>query len=139
MKKKKTTIMLFSKRLFFNFNNKVKLLKHLSTTVNSNNNISVKRTSLYEFHVENGGKMVNFGGFLLPVQYNDLSIVNSHLYTRNNASLFDVSHMLQTEISGKLKKSSFSHLSCFLFIYSSFFRFKGKVAWIIWKVYVPQT
>lgn len=58
-------------------------------------------TALYNFHVEKGGKIVNFGGFLLPVQYSDLSIVNSHLYTRKNASIFDVSHMLQTEIRGK--------------------------------------
>lgn len=45
--------------------------------------------------------MVNFGGFLLPVQYNDLGIAASHIHTRNNASIFDVSHMLQTEIKGK--------------------------------------
>lgn len=45
--------------------------------------------------------MVNFAGYYLPVQYNDLSITNSHLHTRKNASLFDVSHMLQTEITGK--------------------------------------
>lgn len=57
-------------------------------------------TPLYQFHKENGGKMVNFGGFMLPVQYGDLSIVNSHLHTRRDASLFDVSHMLQTEITG---------------------------------------
>uniref|UniRef100_A0AAR5PE67 Aminomethyltransferase n=1 Tax=Dendroctonus ponderosae TaxID=77166 RepID=A0AAR5PE67_DENPD len=57
-------------------------------------------TSLYEFHVRNGGKIVNFGGFLLPVQYSDQSIVNSHLFTRKSASIFDVSHMLQTEIRG---------------------------------------
>ncbi|CAH1992595.1 unnamed protein product [Acanthoscelides obtectus] len=58
-------------------------------------------TALYDFHVQKGGKIVNFGGFMLPVQYSDLSIVNSHLFTRKNASLFDVSHMLQTEIKGK--------------------------------------
>lgn len=45
--------------------------------------------------------MVNFGGFMLPVQYNDLGIAASHLHTRKNASLFDVSHMLQTEIIGE--------------------------------------
>ncbi|CAH0549248.1 unnamed protein product [Brassicogethes aeneus] len=60
-----------------------------------------ERTALYDFHVNKGGKIVNFGGYLLPVQYNDLSIVNSHLFTRKNASIFDVSHMLQTEIFGK--------------------------------------
>ncbi|XP_060533440.1 aminomethyltransferase, mitochondrial [Cylas formicarius] len=58
-------------------------------------------TPLYNFHVKNGGKIVNFGGFLLPVQYGDQSIVASHLFTRKSASLFDVSHMLQTEIKGK--------------------------------------
>lgn len=58
-------------------------------------------TSLYNFHMKNGGKIVNFGGYNLPVQYNDQSIVNSHLFTRKNASIFDVSHMLQTEIKGK--------------------------------------
>lgn len=58
-------------------------------------------TALYKLHIENGGKMVNFGGFMLPVNYSDLSIMNSHLFTRRKASLFDVSHMLQTEIFGK--------------------------------------
>uniref|UniRef100_A0A6P7EY19 Aminomethyltransferase n=1 Tax=Diabrotica virgifera virgifera TaxID=50390 RepID=A0A6P7EY19_DIAVI len=64
------------------------------------NDAKGETTALYNFHVENGGKIVNFGGFMLPVQYNNLSIVNSHLFTRSNASLFDVSHMLQTEIRG---------------------------------------
>lgn len=63
--------------------------------------VKAEGTALFDFHVERGGKIVNFGGFLLPVQYSDLSIVNSHLFTRKSASLFDVSHMLQTEIYGK--------------------------------------
>ncbi|XP_057666605.1 aminomethyltransferase, mitochondrial [Diorhabda carinulata] len=63
-------------------------------------NVVGEKTALYDFHVENGGKIVNFGGYLLPVMYNDFSMVNSHLFTRKNASLFDVSHMLQTEIRG---------------------------------------
>lgn len=61
---------------------------------------SATKTSLFDFHVQKGGKMVNFGGFMLPVQYADQSISNSHVFTRENASLFDVSHMLQTEIQG---------------------------------------
>ncbi|XP_044763711.1 aminomethyltransferase, mitochondrial [Coccinella septempunctata] len=60
-----------------------------------------EKTALYDFHVENGGKMVNFGGFLLPVQYSDLGIAASHVHTRKEASIFDVSHMLQTEVKGK--------------------------------------
>lgn len=84
------------KRLLVSVRNNVKTWRYLSA-----NDKKHEVTSLYDFHVENGGKMVNFGGFLLPVQYNDLSIVNSHLHTREEASLFDVSHMLQTEISGE--------------------------------------
>lgn len=66
-------------------------------------------TALYDFHVENGGKMVNFGGFMLPVQYSDLGISASHLHTRKSASLFDVSHMLQTEILGEKIKMSLKY------------------------------
>lgn len=52
-----------------------------------------KKTQLYDFHVSNGGKMVEFGGFLMPLQYTDLSHKDSHIWTREKASLFDVSHM----------------------------------------------
>ena len=39
--------------------------------------------------------MVPFAGWSMPVQYEDTSIINSSLHTRQNSSLFDVSHMLQ--------------------------------------------
>lgn len=39
--------------------------------------------------------MVEFAGWSMPVQYSNLSIINSTLHTRKHASLFDVSHMLQ--------------------------------------------
>ncbi|XP_018915932.2 LOW QUALITY PROTEIN: aminomethyltransferase, mitochondrial [Bemisia tabaci] len=58
------------------------------------------RTSLYDLHVQNSGKMVDFAGYLLPVQYGNVSITESHLHTRSQCSIFDVSHMLQTEITG---------------------------------------
>lgn len=51
------------------------------------------RTALYELHIENGGKMVPFGGYEMPVQYSDLSVGESHKWTREKASLFDVGHM----------------------------------------------
>lgn len=60
----------------------------------------VKKTSLYEFHIKNGGKMVSFSNYLMPVKYTD-SITTSHQHTRQLCSLFDVSHMLQTKIYGK--------------------------------------
>lgn len=58
------------------------------------------KTSLYDFHVKHGGKMVSFAGHLLPVQYSNMSVSASHIHTRNSASLFDVSHMLQTTVTG---------------------------------------
>lgn len=65
-------------------------------------NEPLKRTTLYDFHVKKGGKMVPFAGYEMPVLYTgDLSIRDSHLHTRSKASLFDVSHMLQFEVRGK--------------------------------------
>lgn len=59
------------------------------------------KTPLYNLHTKYGGKVVDFAGFLLPVQYSDLSLSESHLFTRKSASIFDVSHMLQSNVRGK--------------------------------------
>ncbi|XP_003694854.3 aminomethyltransferase, mitochondrial [Apis florea] len=59
-----------------------------------------RKTCLYDLHVENRGKIINFSGWLLPVQYQE-AIATSHLHTRTFASLFDVGHMLQTRVCGK--------------------------------------
>ncbi|XP_076758242.1 aminomethyltransferase, mitochondrial [Xylocopa sonorina] len=59
-----------------------------------------RKTCLYDLHVKNKGKIVNFSGWLLPVQYQD-AIAASHLHTRTFASLFDVGHMMQTQVFGK--------------------------------------
>jgi hypothetical protein len=53
----------------------------------------VAKTGLYDLHSKYGAKFVPFGGYSMPVQYNDLSIVDSHHWTREKASLFDVGHM----------------------------------------------
>lgn len=53
----------------------------------------LRKTQLYDLHVAHGGKMVPFGGFSMPLQYSDLSHVESHMWTREKASVFDVSHM----------------------------------------------
>jgi Aminomethyltransferase folate-binding domain len=52
-----------------------------------------KKTSLFDFHVARGGKIVNFAEYLLPVQYADQGLVQSHSHTRaaDCASIFDVS------------------------------------------------
>ncbi|XP_034633205.1 aminomethyltransferase, mitochondrial isoform X1 [Trachemys scripta elegans] len=60
----------------------------------------LKQTPLHAFHRQQGGKMVNFAGWSMPVQY-ALSHLESHLHTRQHCSLFDVSHMLQTKVFGR--------------------------------------
>ncbi|KAF4743158.1 hypothetical protein FOZ62_013347 [Perkinsus olseni] len=61
----------------------------------------LKRTALYDFHLAHGGKMVDFAGWSMPVQYKDTGIITSCLHTRADASLFDVSHMGQLRVYGK--------------------------------------
>ncbi len=56
------------------------------------------KTALYERHVATGGRIVEFGGYALPVQYK--GIVAEHTHTRESASLFDVSHMGQVVVTG---------------------------------------
>ena len=60
---------------------------------------SLRRTPLYDLHVELGGKMVPFAGYEMPVQY-PAGILKEHLHTRAKAGLFDVSHMGQRFLIG---------------------------------------
>lgn len=55
---------------------------------------ALKKTPLFDFHRAHGGKMVEFAGWSMPVQYKD-SHISSHMHTREHCSVFDVSHMLQ--------------------------------------------
>ena len=56
-------------------------------------------TPLNALHRELGGKMVEFAGYEMPVQY-PAGIMAEHLHTRTQAGLFDVSHMGQVKLSG---------------------------------------
>ena len=58
-----------------------------------------KRTPLYESHVAAGGRMVPFAGYEMPVHYST-GILTEHNWTRENAGLFDVSHMGQAFLLG---------------------------------------
>ena len=58
-----------------------------------------KKTSLYEEHIKLGAKIVPFGGWAMPVQYE--GIIKEHHATRNSAGLFDVSHMGEVYIKGR--------------------------------------
>ncbi|HBY08434.1 MAG TPA: glycine cleavage system aminomethyltransferase GcvT [Chloroflexi bacterium] len=51
----------------------------------------LRRTPIYDLHVELGGKMVPFAGWEMPVRYG--SVMDEHLAVRNAAGLFDVAHM----------------------------------------------
>ena len=57
-------------------------------------------TPLDLLHHELGGRMVNFAGYSMPVQYSR-GIIKEHLHTRSQAGLFDVSHMGQIVVSGQ--------------------------------------
>ena len=59
---------------------------------------SLLETPLVGWHAANGGRMVDFAGWRMPVQY--ASIVEEHLATRRAAGLFDVSHMGRLTIGG---------------------------------------
>ena len=56
-------------------------------------------TACYDLHLAAGGKMVEFAGYQMPVQYSD-GILTEHLHTRSQAGLFDVSHMGQLIVKG---------------------------------------
>jgi aminomethyltransferase len=60
---------------------------------------ALRRTPLYDAHVKLGGKIVPFAGYEMPVHY-PTGILTEHNWTRENAGLFDVSHMGQCSIIG---------------------------------------
>ncbi len=60
---------------------------------------TAKRTALYDEHVRLGARLVPFASYDMPVQY-PTGILTEHGWTRENAGLFDVSHMGQCFIEG---------------------------------------
>ena len=60
---------------------------------------ALKRTPIYDLHVELGGKMVDFAGWEMPVNY-PMGIMGEHKQCREKAALFDVSHMGQVILRG---------------------------------------
>lgn len=67
-----------------------------------------KKTSLYDRHITLGGKMVEFAGYEMPIQYT--SIVKEHNMVREQCGLFDVSHMGEIELSGPQAKNFAQYL-----------------------------
>ncbi len=61
--------------------------------------MELKHTPLYEAHLRCGGKMVEFGGFEMPVQYKT-GVIREHMAVRTACGLFDVSHMGEAVLQG---------------------------------------
>jgi len=61
--------------------------------------LELKRTPLNSAHRQLGGRMVEFGGWDMPVQY-PAGTMTEHLRTRTHAGLFDVSHMGEVDVAG---------------------------------------
>lgn len=67
-----------------------------------------KRTPLYEKHIEANGKMVDFAGWEMPINYG--SQVQEHKQVREDAGMFDVSHMVVLDLIGKDSKAFLQYL-----------------------------
>ena len=61
---------------------------------------NLKKTPLNKSHRDLGGKMVDFGGWDMPVQYS-AGVITEHLRTREHSGLFDVSHMGEFYVEGE--------------------------------------
>ena len=69
---------------------------------------TLKRTPLYEQHVALGARLVEFGGWEMPVQYS--GIIDEHRAVRTHAGLFDVSHMGEFKVEGSDALAFLQHL-----------------------------
>lgn len=70
----------------------------------------MKRTPLYEEHVRLGGKIVEFAGWAMPVQYS--GVVTEHVNVRERVGLFDVSHMGEIWVTGEEAEKALEYLTC---------------------------
>lgn len=70
----------------------------------------IRKTALNAVHRRMGAKMVNFGGWDMPLEYS--GIIAEHLAVRTQGGLFDVSHMGELEIRGPGALSLVQHVSC---------------------------
>ena len=73
--------------------------QHVSDSIEEDAPPAPETLALDAWHRARGGRMVEFAGYLMPVQYE--GIIAEHLWTREHAGLFDVSHMGQLEVSGE--------------------------------------
>ncbi|MDB6020455.1 MAG: glycine cleavage system protein [Pedosphaera sp.] len=68
----------------------------------------LKRTPLFELHQKLGGRLVEFGGWEMPVQYT--SIMDEHQVVRKAAGIFDISHMGEVAVAGTGAEGFLNHV-----------------------------
>ena len=68
----------------------------------------MKKTALYNQHINLDAKMVDFGGFNMPIQYSGISV--EHNTVRNDVGIFDVSHMGEFIVNGKQSLNFLEHV-----------------------------
>jgi len=68
----------------------------------------LKRTPLFEVHQKAGARLVEFGGWLMPLHYT--GIVSEHLAVRRAAGVFDVSHMGEVLVQGPAAAAFLNHV-----------------------------
>lgn len=70
--------------------------------------MSLMRTALFEEHQRLGGRLIDFGGWELPVQYT--GVMDEHIACRTAAGLFDVSHMGEVHVEGDHAEAFLNYL-----------------------------
>ena len=69
---------------------------------------TMHKTPFNQYHRDQGGKMVEFAGWEMPIHYG--SIIDEHHHVRNAGGLFDVSHMGRVRFSGKDARAFLDHI-----------------------------
>src|ERR671925_2260161 len=70
---------------------------------------TLKKTPLNARHRSRGARMVEFGGWDMPIEYS--GVTDEHMAVRTRAGLFDVSHMGEIEIAGKDALAAVQHIT----------------------------
>jgi glycine cleavage system T protein (aminomethyltransferase) len=71
----------------------------------------LRKTALNSTHRRMGAKMVNFGGWHMPVEYAGTGLIKEHLTVRTAVGIFDVSHMGDIRITGRQALAAVQHIS----------------------------
>src|SRR5215467_14340497 len=83
-------------------------MEQTTMTAHDTAETSLKHTPLFEQHVALGARLVEFGGWEMPVQYS--GIIDEHRAVRTHAGLFDVSHMGEFKVEGQSALDFLQHL-----------------------------